>query len=304
MSGRAYEFYQREAFLAFFGRQSSFSRLYGSRTGHCLLQILLNAPLPLRCSQYGAFCIYWNPIRSCKATNIGVDMLSDSSGDTSTSSHFSSKNSGSSNMMMRRPSSARRRRSPSSAPSSLPRRMALIATAVSALLGTALLANLFALQRYERALSSHGYAGVTAAMMGGSRSLRLSQQSYAAPAAEAKLPIRKADTEQLNCAPAMVPHKPEPEGLKMAWLMSFPNSGTSFTSRLVRDATRTDSASNYADETPTGQNGLRLPVYEDQPDGPFWIKPEANPEFTEPTEYVITKVRFMMLCALNRWISC
>jgi hypothetical protein len=32
--------------------------------------------------------------------------------------------------------------------------------------------------------------------------------------------------------------KTEPSGLKIAWLMSFPNSGTSFTSRLVRDATK------------------------------------------------------------------
>lgn len=88
------------------------------------------------------------------------------------------------------------------------------------------------------------------------------------------------------------PIKSKPEGRKIVWLMSFPNSGTSFTSRLVRDATKTDSASNYADETPTGAAGLRMPVFEDQPDGPFWIKPEASPEFSEPSEYVITKVRW------------
>lgn len=77
---------------------------------------------------------------------------------------------------------------------------------------------------------------------------------------------------------------------KLVWLMSFPNSGTSFTSRLVRDATKTDSASNYADETISGQEGLILPVYKDQPMGPFWIKPAESPEFTEPANYVLTKV--------------
>jgi hypothetical protein len=53
----------------------------------------------------------------------------------------------------------------------------------------------------------------------------------------------------------------------------------------------TDSASNYADETPSGQQGLVLPVYVDQPEGPFWIKPEANPNYVEPAKYILTKVR-------------
>ena len=79
-------------------------------------------------------------------------------------------------------------------------------------------------------------------------------------------------------------------GRQVVWLMSFPNSGTSFTSRLVRDATKTVSASNYADETPTGQLGVREPVFPDQVEGPFWIKPEASPEFVEPSKYILTKV--------------
>lgn len=123
--------------------------------------------------------------------------------------------------------------------------------------------------------------------MGTSRSLRLS-----APDLDDNfLSKETTDTERLHDCNQPLLDNPEPDGLKMVWLMSFPNSGTSFTSRLVRDATKTDSASNYADETPSGEDGLRLPVYEDQPDGPFWIKPEANPDFKEPTEYVITKVR-------------
>lgn len=79
-------------------------------------------------------------------------------------------------------------------------------------------------------------------------------------------------------------------GRQMVWLMSFPNSGTSFTSRLVRDATKTVSASNYADETPTGQLGIREQVYPEKVEGPFWIKPEASPEFVEPAKYILTKV--------------
>ena len=79
---------------------------------------------------------------------------------------------------------------------------------------------------------------------------------------------------------------------KIVWLMSFPNSGTSYTSQLVRDTTHTVSASNYADETPSGQEGFLEPVYEDQIEGPFWIRPEdASIDYVEPTQYIITKVR-------------
>lgn len=86
--------------------------------------------------------------------------------------------------------------------------------------------------------------------------------------------------------------KAEPPGRKLVWLMSFPNSGTSYTSRLIRDLTQTDSASNYADETDAGRAGLKYPVFEDMPDGPFWInKPESELDYDEPTEYVLTKVR-------------
>jgi len=178
-------------------------------------------------------------------------------------------------------------------------RTALIGTAISALLATAMVANLFVIQTYERVLSNQAYVPI-----GTGRSLRLSapdvreQQQFAAVNEVQQEDDDKTDIQRLLDRSKAQPHKPEPEGLKMAWLMSFPNSGTSFTSRLVRDATKTDSASNYADETPSGEDGLRLPVYEDQPDGPFWIKPEASPEFTEPTEYVITKV-----CLVLDWLA-
>lgn len=54
---------------------------------------------------------------------------------------------------------------------------------------------------------------------------------------------------------------------------------------------RTNSGSNYADETPTGLKGLKLPIFDDQPAGPFWIKPEASPDYTDPSDYILTKVR-------------
>jgi hypothetical protein len=79
---------------------------------------------------------------------------------------------------------------------------------------------------------------------------------------------------------------------KIVWLMSFPNSGTSYTSQLVRDTTHTVSASNYADETPLGLEGFLEPVYEDQIQGPFWIRPEdTDIDYVEPSQFILTKVR-------------
>lgn len=77
-------------------------------------------------------------------------------------------------------------------------------------------------------------------------------------------------------------------GPKIVWLMSFPNSGTSFTSRLVREASRTMTATNYADEEDTHE-----PVYEDQPMGPFWIHQD---DFEPPDRYVLTKTHCGLRC--------
>jgi Sulfotransferase domain len=94
------------------------------------------------------------------------------------------------------------------------------------------------------------------------------------------------------------PIKKEPDGLKLAWIMSFPNSGTSYTSELIRDATKTDSATNYADETPAGETGYRQPVYDDMPEGPFWVKADENPDYVKPTEYAVTKTHCGIRCTM------
>lgn len=85
-------------------------------------------------------------------------------------------------------------------------------------------------------------------------------------------------------------------GLRIAWLLSFPNSGTSYTSRLVRDTSQTMSASNYADETPTGETGFKEPVFLDQPTGPFWVIPEATPHHNKPINFVLTKTHCGIRC--------
>ena len=83
----------------------------------------------------------------------------------------------------------------------------------------------------------------------------------------------------------------------IAWLMSFPNSGTSYTSSLVESMSKTKVASNYGHETighPNNTHSLtRQPVFEDQPSGPFWL-PRTN--YSLPDQYVLTKTHCGIHC--------
>lgn len=65
---------------------------------------------------------------------------------------------------------------------------------------------------------------------------------------------------------------------KIAWLLSFPNSGTSYTTKLVKRVTRTSTATNYGEESDfldpvTGGN---VPVVEWSSGGPFWSSSSSS----------------------------
>ncbi|KAL3756139.1 hypothetical protein ACHAWU_005643 [Discostella pseudostelligera] len=65
---------------------------------------------------------------------------------------------------------------------------------------------------------------------------------------------------------------------KVAWLMSFPNSGTSFTSLLVRVASSSTAATNYGMETRVGADGMSVPIYDWSVEGPYWMHPPSEEE--------------------------
>lgn len=54
---------------------------------------------------------------------------------------------------------------------------------------------------------------------------------------------------------------------------SFPNSGTSFTSLLIRQASNATTATNYGMESNLGADGRSVPVYDWSPEGPYWLHP-------------------------------
>lgn len=72
---------------------------------------------------------------------------------------------------------------------------------------------------------------------------------------------------------------------RIAWLMSFPNSGTSFTMRMVGRVTGLTAATNYGKEC-VEKSGNNVPLFEDSPGGPFILSPDDR---EVPDRYVMTK---------------
>ena len=78
------------------------------------------------------------------------------------------------------------------------------------------------------------------------------------------------------------------DSLKIAWLMSFPNSGTSYTSYMVKRVTGHNTATNYGLES-QDEDGQSPPVINDSPGGPFWLDTQ-NPNLSKPERgYLLTK---------------
>ena len=85
--------------------------------------------------------------------------------------------------------------------------------------------------------------------------------------------------------------KPESEDQRIAWLMSFPNSGTSFTSYLIRTVTLMNTGSNYGHESGTEErSGLSqsVGIFADNPI-PTWTE-SWNNRLQKPLKgYILTK---------------
>jgi hypothetical protein len=105
---------------------------------------------------------------------------------------------------------------------------------------------------------------------------------------------------------------------KISWLMSFPNSGTSFTMTTVARMSNRSIATNYADEVTAADQSDSLSIYIRRPEGPFWpgmsgkmSSPRALPDsfvLTKthcgsrcvkcgPKEYIETPERFLQRCS-------
>eukprot|EP00538_Stauroneis_constricta_P006599 CAMPEP_0119572008 /NCGR_PEP_ID=MMETSP1352-20130426/44404_1 /TAXON_ID=265584 /ORGANISM="Stauroneis constricta, Strain CCMP1120" /LENGTH=431 /DNA_ID=CAMNT_0007621691 /DNA_START=91 /DNA_END=1386 /DNA_ORIENTATION=- len=85
---------------------------------------------------------------------------------------------------------------------------------------------------------------------------------------------------------------------KIAWLMSFPNSGTSFTMILTARLTERAIASNYGEEVTTREMGDTLSIYPRRPEGPFWsgMSGLLTTPRPLPDTYVLTKTHCGSRC--------
>lgn len=77
----------------------------------------------------------------------------------------------------------------------------------------------------------------------------------------------------------------------IAWLMSFPNSGTSYTLRVVRQVSNTTTATNYGDEhiEPSTNSSV---VWDNRTRGPF----RAYTNLPLPKEFILTKTHCASRC--------
>ena len=77
-------------------------------------------------------------------------------------------------------------------------------------------------------------------------------------------------------------------GPDIAWLMSFPNSGTSYTMRLVQAVSNTTAATNYAEECQQDASG-RVATLFDSPSGPYLRQQVNDGGMPLPKRYILTK---------------
>lgn len=84
----------------------------------------------------------------------------------------------------------------------------------------------------------------------------------------------------------------------IVWLMSFPNSGTSYTMTMVARSTNKAFATNYCDEVMALDDEESLSIYPRRPEGPYWAGKSGKISTPRdlPDKYVITKTHCGSRC--------
>jgi hypothetical protein len=83
---------------------------------------------------------------------------------------------------------------------------------------------------------------------------------------------------------------------EICWLMSFPNSGTSFTMSMVARASNKAFATNYADELTATDQSDSLSIYPRRPEGPYWMGLSGKTPRPLPEKFVLTKTHCGSRC--------
>jgi hypothetical protein len=73
----------------------------------------------------------------------------------------------------------------------------------------------------------------------------------------------------------------------IVWLVSFPNSGTTYTLSVVQSMTNTTTATNYGGNERNDTNDS-IPIYSNVPEGPYYRNPNQLP-YTTTNAHILTK---------------
>jgi hypothetical protein len=92
--------------------------------------------------------------------------------------------------------------------------------------------------------------------------------------------------------------KPSRKSPEICWLMSFPNSGTSFTMTMVASASNRSFATNYADEVTASDQPDSLSIYPGRSEGPYWagLSGKIATPRPLPEKFVLTKTHCGARC--------
>ena len=121
--------------------------------------------------------------------------------------------------------------------------------------------------------------------------------------------IRDSNEKYLNKTlqqdqPKLPTNKEDDSAPRIAWLMSFPNSGTTYTKHLVDMVSGYNTASNYDDGLSHG--GTKTPIWDKLSNGPFYSA-SSNQNWTKtPTGFVLTKTHcgsYCLWCRSTEYIS-
>ena len=84
---------------------------------------------------------------------------------------------------------------------------------------------------------------------------------------------------------------------QIAWLMSYPNSGTSFTMSCIERTSNLSTATNYGDEV-TAKGDYSISIYPRHPEGPFWegLSGKLGAIRKLPENYVLVKTHCGSRC--------
>ena len=88
----------------------------------------------------------------------------------------------------------------------------------------------------------------------------------------------------------------------VVWLMSYPNSGTSYTLRVINEVSQRSTASNYGEENLRGNGNNSLLIHTNWTNGPF----RSVPPTPLPDTYILTKTHCgsrCVTCGPNAYIE-